>query len=58
MRVTLSPYLNFNGQCRQALTLYQDCVNKAVVHLAAQSSATQLDSTSLDQLRATLTQSF
>ncbi|ETF03541.1 PhnB protein [Advenella kashmirensis W13003] len=25
MRVTLSPYLNFNGQCREALTLYQSC---------------------------------
>lgn len=25
MRVTLSPFLNFNGQCRQALTLYQTC---------------------------------
>lgn len=25
MRVTLSPYLNFDGQCRQALTLYQSC---------------------------------
>ncbi|RZT93996.1 PhnB protein [Advenella incenata] len=25
MRVTLSPYLNFDGQCRQALTLYHAC---------------------------------
>jgi len=25
MRVTLSPYLNFDGQCRQALSLYHAC---------------------------------
>lgn len=51
---TVSP----NHDEPQALALYQDCVDKAVVHLAAQSRATQLDSTSLDQLRATVAQSF
>ena len=51
---TVSP----NHDEPQALALYQDCVDKAVVHLAAQSRAIQLDSTSLDQLRATVAQSF
>jgi PhnB protein len=26
MKTTLNPYLNFNGQCREAMTYYQQCL--------------------------------
>jgi PhnB protein len=58
MTTILNPYLNFNGQCREAMTFYQQCLGGELIlqRLAESPMAAQLPSArESDILHSTLT---